>query len=132
MFLFSFLFFNFYFFNLIICVGNLNQPKWGHLEQLHSILKSMEDVLTQGSVRDINYESLVSVSFFFFFFSFKYLKEAIIYNFFLFPFFSIVGHNFQLQRQIKLLLWKCEVRRYNNQLSKHHVYNTSLVCYYPP
>ena len=51
----------------MICVGNLNQPKWGHLEQLHSILKSMEDVLTQGSVRDINYESLVSVSFFFFF-----------------------------------------------------------------
>ena len=70
----------------MICVGNLNQPKWGHLEQLHSILKSMEDVLTQGSVRDINYESLVSVSFFFFF-SFKYLKEAIIYNFFLFLFF---------------------------------------------
>ena len=72
----------------MICVGNLNQPKWGHLEQLHSILKSMEDVLTQGSVRDINYESLVSVSIFFFF-SFKYLKEAIIYNFFLFLFFQL-------------------------------------------
>ncbi|KAK7839755.1 beta-galactosidase 15 [Quercus suber] len=40
--------------------GNLNQPKWGHLRQLHSILKSMEDVLTQGSMRDINYETLVS------------------------------------------------------------------------
>ncbi|XP_050243381.1 beta-galactosidase 15-like [Quercus robur] len=44
--------------------GNLNQPKWGHLKQLHSILKSMEDVLTQGSVRDINYETLVSATIF--------------------------------------------------------------------
>ncbi|XP_068660486.1 beta-galactosidase 7-like [Aristolochia californica] len=28
--------------------GNLRQPKWGHLKQLHSALKSMEKLLTQG------------------------------------------------------------------------------------
>ncbi|KAL9224192.1 hypothetical protein vseg_000254 [Gypsophila vaccaria] len=30
--------------------GNLNQPKWGHLERLHSALHSFEKVLTYGDV----------------------------------------------------------------------------------
>ncbi|KAJ6713278.1 BETA-GALACTOSIDASE 7 [Salix purpurea] len=30
--------------------GNLNQPKWGHLKQLHDLLHSMEDILTTGNV----------------------------------------------------------------------------------
>ncbi|GKV41631.1 hypothetical protein SLEP1_g49137 [Rubroshorea leprosula] len=29
--------------------GNLNQPKWGHLRQLHKVLMSMEEVLTHGT-----------------------------------------------------------------------------------
>ncbi|XP_068664869.1 beta-galactosidase 15-like [Aristolochia californica] len=28
--------------------GHLNQPKWGHLKQLHAVIKSMERVLTHG------------------------------------------------------------------------------------
>ncbi|XP_068666341.1 beta-galactosidase 7-like [Aristolochia californica] len=28
--------------------GHLNQPKWGHLKELHAVLKSMERVLTHG------------------------------------------------------------------------------------
>ncbi|OVA08315.1 D-galactoside/L-rhamnose binding SUEL lectin domain [Macleaya cordata] len=30
--------------------GNLRQPKWGHLKQLHSTIKSMEKILTEGDV----------------------------------------------------------------------------------
>lgn len=30
--------------------GNLNQPKWGHLKQLHSVLHSIEKVLTYGDI----------------------------------------------------------------------------------
>lgn len=29
--------------------GNLNQPKWGHLKQLHAAIKSGEKVLTNSS-----------------------------------------------------------------------------------
>ncbi|KAJ8754201.1 hypothetical protein K2173_002101 [Erythroxylum novogranatense] len=35
--------------------GNLNQPKWGHLKDLHRLLISMESTLTYGSIRNINY-----------------------------------------------------------------------------
>ncbi|CAH8271756.1 unnamed protein product [Arabidopsis lyrata] len=34
--------------------GNLNQPKWGHLKQLHRVLKSMEKSLTYGNISRID------------------------------------------------------------------------------
>ncbi|XP_059634689.1 beta-galactosidase 15-like [Cornus florida] len=30
--------------------GNLNQPKWGHLKELHNVLKSIEKTLTYGNI----------------------------------------------------------------------------------
>ncbi|KAK6943932.1 D-galactoside/L-rhamnose binding SUEL lectin domain [Dillenia turbinata] len=42
--------------------GNLNQPKWGHLKQLHEILLSMEKVLVHGDVTHHNYDNLLSAS----------------------------------------------------------------------
>ncbi|XP_074317084.1 beta-galactosidase 15-like isoform X2 [Silene latifolia] len=42
--------------------GNLNQPKWGHLEQLHSVLHSMEKVLTYGDIVTIAMNNLVNVT----------------------------------------------------------------------
>ncbi|KAK7251637.1 hypothetical protein RIF29_35004 [Crotalaria pallida] len=40
--------------------GNLNQPKWGHLKQLHEVLKSNEKILTQGSTRNIDFGNKVT------------------------------------------------------------------------
>ncbi|KAL9407198.1 hypothetical protein Peur_004170 [Populus x canadensis] len=34
--------------------GNLKQPKWGHLKQLHDLLHSMEDILTTGNVSSVD------------------------------------------------------------------------------
>ncbi|KAG8376647.1 hypothetical protein BUALT_Bualt09G0085200 [Buddleja alternifolia] len=42
--------------------GDLNQPKWGHLKQLHSLLMSMEKVLTYGEVSNTDYGSMMSVN----------------------------------------------------------------------
>ncbi|KAF8403186.1 hypothetical protein HHK36_011283 [Tetracentron sinense] len=42
--------------------GNLNQPKWGHLKQLHLTLKSMEKVLTNGDVNTTDFGNLVSAT----------------------------------------------------------------------
>ncbi|KAK7273883.1 hypothetical protein RIF29_14947 [Crotalaria pallida] len=42
--------------------GNLNQPKWGHLKQLHEVLKSMEDVLTQGYSRNVEYGDMTTAT----------------------------------------------------------------------
>lgn len=42
---------------------NKNQPKWGHLKLLHELLKSMEDVLTQGTTNHTDYGNLLTVSF---------------------------------------------------------------------
>ncbi|KAJ4825001.1 Beta-galactosidase 15 [Turnera subulata] len=39
--------------------GNLNQPKWGHLKQLHDILHSMEETLTYGNISSIDYGNSV-------------------------------------------------------------------------
>ncbi|KAJ4846091.1 Beta-galactosidase 15 [Turnera subulata] len=39
--------------------GNLNQPKWGHLKQLHDILHSMEETLTHGNISSIDYGNSV-------------------------------------------------------------------------
>ncbi|KAK9084367.1 hypothetical protein Scep_030838 [Stephania cephalantha] len=42
--------------------GNLNQPKWGHLKELHLQLMSMEKVLTHGDVSSIDYGNDVQVT----------------------------------------------------------------------
>ncbi|CAK7336546.1 unnamed protein product [Dovyalis caffra] len=40
--------------------GNLNQPKWGHLKQLHDALHSMEDTLTRGNISSVDFGDSVS------------------------------------------------------------------------
>ncbi|KAK4481130.1 hypothetical protein RD792_012007 [Penstemon davidsonii] len=40
--------------------GNLNQPKWGHLKKLHSLIMSMEKVLTYGEVNNTDYGRMMS------------------------------------------------------------------------
>ncbi|XP_010535801.1 PREDICTED: beta-galactosidase 7 [Tarenaya hassleriana] len=42
--------------------GNLNQPKWGHLKQLHNVLKSMEKSLTYGNISDIDFGNDVTAT----------------------------------------------------------------------
>lgn len=42
--------------------GNLNQPKWGHLQQLHHLLTSMEKTLLYGVRRDVDYGNKMTVS----------------------------------------------------------------------
>ncbi|KAL9241788.1 hypothetical protein vseg_015854 [Gypsophila vaccaria] len=42
--------------------GNLNQPKWGHLEQLHSVLHSFEKILTYGDVVNTEKGNSVNVT----------------------------------------------------------------------
>lgn len=42
--------------------GNMNQPKWGHLKQLHELLKSMEKVLTYGDVNHTEYGHLTTAT----------------------------------------------------------------------
>ncbi|XP_050220184.1 beta-galactosidase 15-like [Mercurialis annua] len=42
--------------------GNLNQPKWGHLKQLHDILHSIEYTLTHGNISTIDYDNSVTVT----------------------------------------------------------------------
>ncbi|GAV68059.1 Glyco_hydro_35 domain-containing protein/Gal_Lectin domain-containing protein [Cephalotus follicularis] len=42
--------------------GNLNQPKWGHLKQLHGVLISLEKVLTYGSTRQIDYNDKLAAT----------------------------------------------------------------------
>lgn len=44
----------------------MNQPKYGHLKQLHDILHSMEKTLTYGNVSTIDFGNFVSVIFFVF------------------------------------------------------------------
>ncbi|KAL3839735.1 hypothetical protein ACJIZ3_024326 [Penstemon smallii] len=40
--------------------GNLNQPKWGHLKNLHSLIMSMEKVLTYGEANNTDYGRMMS------------------------------------------------------------------------
>ncbi|KDP33944.1 hypothetical protein JCGZ_07515 [Jatropha curcas] len=42
--------------------GNLNQPKYGHLKQLHAVLHSMEYTLTHGDISTINYDNAVTAT----------------------------------------------------------------------
>ncbi|KAL0410015.1 UNVERIFIED_CONTAM: Beta-galactosidase 15 [Sesamum latifolium] len=40
--------------------GNLNQPKWGHLKKLHSLIMSMEKILTYGKATSKDYGGMMS------------------------------------------------------------------------
>ncbi|KAL7224940.1 hypothetical protein ACSBR1_026261 [Camellia fascicularis] len=42
--------------------GGLNQPKYGHLKQLHNVLKSMERTLTHGNITTNDLGNMVSVT----------------------------------------------------------------------
>uniref|UniRef100_A0A0E0C368 Beta-galactosidase n=1 Tax=Oryza meridionalis TaxID=40149 RepID=A0A0E0C368_9ORYZ len=42
--------------------GNLRQPKYGHLKELHSVLKSMEKTLVHGEYFDTNYGDNITVT----------------------------------------------------------------------
>ncbi|KAJ7979214.1 Beta-galactosidase [Quillaja saponaria] len=42
--------------------GNLAQPKWGHLKQLHEVLKSMETTLTHGNISNIDLGNSVTAT----------------------------------------------------------------------
>ncbi|CAH2072260.1 unnamed protein product [Thlaspi arvense] len=42
--------------------GSLNQPKWGHLKQLHTLLKSMEKPLTYGNISTIDLGNSVTAT----------------------------------------------------------------------
>lgn len=42
-------------------IGNLNQPKWGHLQKLQVLIRSVERTMTYGSVRKIDYGNMVEV-----------------------------------------------------------------------
>ncbi|KAK9697359.1 hypothetical protein RND81_08G032500 [Saponaria officinalis] len=56
--------------------GNLNQPKWGHLEQLHSVLHSFEKILTYGDVTSTEMGNSVNVTKY----SYKNLSTCFISN----------------------------------------------------
>ncbi|KAJ0089920.1 hypothetical protein Patl1_13631 [Pistacia atlantica] len=42
--------------------GNLNQPKWGHLKELHNVLKAMEKTLTHGNVSTTDFGNSVTAT----------------------------------------------------------------------
>ncbi|XP_021750275.1 beta-galactosidase 15-like [Chenopodium quinoa] len=42
--------------------GNLNQPKWGHLKELHAVLHSIEKVLTYGDITKTDLGNNVTVT----------------------------------------------------------------------
>ncbi|KAL0728841.1 hypothetical protein Bca4012_024934 [Brassica carinata] len=42
--------------------GNLNQPKYGHLKQLHDVLHSMERTLTYGNISTIDFGNSASIT----------------------------------------------------------------------
>ncbi|KAI9192258.1 hypothetical protein LWI28_020101 [Acer negundo] len=42
--------------------GNLNQPKWGHLKELHKVLIKMEKTLTHGNISNVDYGNSVIVT----------------------------------------------------------------------
>ncbi|KAG2324790.1 hypothetical protein Bca52824_007518 [Brassica carinata] len=61
--------------------GNLNQPKYGHLKQLHDVLHSMERTLTSGNISTIDFGNSASVIFLLFFISIVHvILELIIYH----------------------------------------------------
>ncbi|KAG4970256.1 hypothetical protein JHK82_035946 [Glycine max] len=42
--------------------GNIAQPKWGHLKELHNVLKSMEETLTSGNVSETDFGNSVKAT----------------------------------------------------------------------
>ncbi|TKY54396.1 Beta-galactosidase protein [Spatholobus suberectus] len=44
--------------------GNIAQPKWGHLKELHRVLKSMEETLTNGNVSETDFGNSVKATVF--------------------------------------------------------------------
>ncbi|XP_020976439.1 beta-galactosidase-like [Arachis ipaensis] len=42
--------------------GNKAQPKWGHLKELHRVLKSMEESLTNGNVSQIDFGNSITAT----------------------------------------------------------------------
>ncbi|KAK7265465.1 hypothetical protein RJT34_33085 [Clitoria ternatea] len=42
--------------------GNIAQPKWGHLKELHRVLKSMEESLTSGNVSETDFGNSVKAT----------------------------------------------------------------------
>ncbi|XP_028090173.1 beta-galactosidase 15-like [Camellia sinensis] len=44
--------------------GNLNQPKWGHLKQLHLLIRSMENILTHAVIRNVEYGNMMTATIF--------------------------------------------------------------------
>nr|GMD31480.1 beta-galactosidase 15-like [Ipomoea batatas] len=40
--------------------GNVNQPKWGHLKELHNLLYTLEDVLLYGNATNTDYGRMMS------------------------------------------------------------------------
>ena len=47
---------------LLIFAGNIAQPKWGHLKELHSVLKSMEETITNGKVLETDFGNSVKAT----------------------------------------------------------------------
>jgi hypothetical protein len=47
----------------MILLGNIRQPKYGHLKDLHNLLKSMEKILVHGEYNDTSYGNNVTVRF---------------------------------------------------------------------
>uniref|UniRef100_A0A9I9EL92 beta-galactosidase n=1 Tax=Cucumis melo TaxID=3656 RepID=A0A9I9EL92_CUCME len=45
--------------------GNLNQPNWGHLKQLHASIKLGEKIITNSTRLDQNFDSFVTLTKFF-------------------------------------------------------------------
>ena len=62
--------------------GNLNQPKFGHLKQLHAALKSIEKALVSGNVTTTDLTDSVSVSTLFFLFEnfLSFFKTELSFN----------------------------------------------------
>ncbi|KAK7291786.1 hypothetical protein RIF29_07206 [Crotalaria pallida] len=42
--------------------GNIAQPKWGHLKELHAVLKSMEESITNGNVSETDFGNSVTAT----------------------------------------------------------------------
>jgi hypothetical protein len=48
---------------MYILSGNIRQPKYGHLKELHNVLKSIEKILVHGEYNDTSYGKNITVSF---------------------------------------------------------------------
>ncbi|KAK7363330.1 hypothetical protein VNO77_05469 [Canavalia gladiata] len=44
--------------------GNIAQPKWGHLKELHRVLKSMEESITNGNISETDFGNSVKATVF--------------------------------------------------------------------